>query len=110
MASSQTTDYSQTLKAIKDAEEQTNRELAERRKHLEDQLQKVRQESENEIATARSEAERYIAEQVEKVRASAQQDIQILVESREKEAEKIKSRRLTDSEIRKIIDVKGWPR
>jgi len=96
--------YASELKAIKEKEEETNRILAQRKTELEVELQKAEEESIKAVANARSSAERLVSQEVEKVRAVAQKDAEKLLQDKKQEAQKIASRRLSESEIRKIID------
>ncbi len=62
------TDYTETLKKIKETEEATSRELLERRKHSRRSSAKLEEESAAEIAEAKMQGESHVASEVEKAR------------------------------------------
>jgi len=58
------TDYTETLKKIKETEEQGAKELSERKKSLEEELRRLEEESATAIADSRRAAEEYVAKAV----------------------------------------------
>jgi vacuolar-type H+-ATPase subunit H len=103
IATNTSPDYTQTLKAIKDEEEDTNRQIGEKKKQLEAEVQQTHEEAEKTLAAARKKAEEFVNEQAEQARTAAQQEVEKLIESKTKEADVIASRRLSPSEIKHII-------
>jgi vacuolar-type H+-ATPase subunit H len=97
-------DYSQTLKNIKDAEEAGNREIAEKKRVLAEELQLIQEEAAKSIAAAKADAEAYVAKEVEKARSAAQVEADKIVESVAKEAEQIAARKLDKSTFKRIIE------
>jgi hypothetical protein len=97
-------DYASELKAIKEKEEETGRRLAQRKKELELELQRTEEESNKAIANARSSAEKLVLQEVEKARATAQMDADRLLLDKRGDSQKIAARKLSESEIRRIID------
>ena len=75
------TDYTDTLKKIKETEEQGARELSARKKALEEELRRLEEESARSITAAKAEAEEYIAKKsiVEAVEIYARMVRQLLV-------------------------------
>ena len=98
------TDYTETLKKIKETEESTSRKLLERRKALEEELRKLEEESTAEIAEAKNQAEFHIASEVERARKAAQAKADALLSTTNKEAKAISARKLDKAALRKIID------
>ncbi len=98
------TDYTETLKKIKETEEATSREILERRKQLEEDLRKLGEDSAAQIAEARQQAEFHIASEVEKARKAAQEKADKLLATTHKEAKEISARKLDKVALRKIID------
>jgi vacuolar-type H+-ATPase subunit H len=97
-------DYASELKAIKEKEEETIRQITQRKKDLEIELHRSEDESNRTVADARSSAEKLVSQEVEKARVLAQKDVEKLLQDKKQEAQRIASRRISDSEIRKIID------
>ncbi len=98
------TDYTQTLKSIKEAEETSAREIAEKKKVLAEKLQILEVEANKSIASAKDESEAYVAKQVEQARASAQVDAEKLIASTKKDAEKVAVKKLEKTAFKKIIE------
>jgi len=98
------TDYTQTLKSIKEAEETSAREIAEKKKALAQKLQNLEVEANKSIASAKEEAEAYLTKQVELARASAQVDAEELIASTKKDAEKVAAKKLEKTTFKKIIE------
>jgi vacuolar-type H+-ATPase subunit H len=98
------TDYTETLKKIKETEEASSREILERRKALEEQLRALEAESAASIAEAKAQAEEHVADEVEKARKSAQKGADALLAKTGKEASAIASKRLDKKDLKKIID------
>jgi vacuolar-type H+-ATPase subunit H len=96
--------YTQTLKTIKEKEEEINNDLDSKKKELEATIHKLQEEAFQTLASARLQAEKKIADQVGKTRAVAEKEADELAESKKKEANQVVSRTLTDSEIQQIID------
>ena len=99
-----TTEYAETLKTIKEREEATNREIAEKKKYLDAELQRIQDENSRAITQAKKDAEIHVAQEVDKEKSKAEQQAAKLVESAGKEAEKIVSKKLRDSELKRIVD------
>jgi vacuolar-type H+-ATPase subunit H len=97
-------DYSQTLKNIKDAEEVSSKEIAEKKRLLADELQRMQEEAAKSTAAAKAEAEAYEMAEVEKARSAAQVQAGKLVASTAKEAESIATKRLDETELKNIIE------
>ncbi len=98
------TDYTETLKKIKETEEATSREILERRKALEEELRRMEGESASSIAQAKAQAEAYTATEVEKARASAQGRADALLATTSKQAKEVAAQRLDKKALKKIID------
>ena len=98
------TDYTETLKRIKETEEATSRETLERRKQLEEELRKLEEESAAEIAEAKKQAEFHVASEVEKARKAAQENADALLATTYQQAKDISSKKLDKAQLRKIID------
>ena len=98
------TDYTETLKKIKETEEATSREILERRKALEEELRRMEAESAGSIAQAKSQAEAYIAAEVEKARESAQANADGLLAATSKQAKEVVAKKLEKKDLKKIID------
>jgi len=101
---SQSTDYTETLKKIKEIEEATSREILEKRKALEEDLRRLEDQSAATVADAKRKGEALIASEVEKARSAAQKDAdQLLSESTEGE-KRLAAKKLDKTALRKIID------
>ena len=98
------TDYAETLKKIKDAEEAGSREVAERKKSLEAELLTKEQAADRSIEDARKGAEEYVASETESAHDSAQREADALLASTQKKADGVSSKKLSEKELRKIID------
>lgn len=98
------TDYTETLKKIKETEEATGREILERRKSLEEELRKMEADSGSSIARAKAQAEAYVAGEVEKARKSAQTKADALLGTTGKEAKEVAAKKLDKKDLKKIID------
>jgi vacuolar-type H+-ATPase subunit H len=98
------TDYTQTLKSIKEAEETSAREIAEKKKSVAEKLQNLEVEANKSIAAAKEEAEAYVAEQVENARSLAQVEADKLIASTKKDAQKVASKKLEKTAFKKIIE------
>jgi len=101
---SQSTDYTETLKRIKETEEATSREILEKRKALEEELRRLEEASAASIAEARKKGEALIASEVEKARNAAQQEADALLATTHAEAKKTSTRKLDKAELRKITE------
>jgi vacuolar-type H+-ATPase subunit H len=98
------TDYTETLKKIKETEEATSREILERRKALEEELRKLESESAAEIVEAKKQAEFQVASEAEKARKTAQERADALLSTTYNEAKEISARKLDKAALQKIID------
>jgi vacuolar-type H+-ATPase subunit H len=98
------TEYTDTLKKIKETEEQGARELSERRKALEDELHRLEEESANSLAAARTEAEDYVAKEVAKAKAEGELQAKELLGATTKEAEATAAKKLDKRALAKIVD------
>jgi len=98
------TDYTETLKKIKETEEATSREILERRKALEEELRHMEAESAGSIAQAKAQAEAYTASEVEKAHSSAQSKADALMATTSKQAKEVAAKRLDKKDLKKIID------
>jgi vacuolar-type H+-ATPase subunit H len=97
-------DYTDTLKRIKDIEETSSRELANKKKSLEDELHHLQEDATKSIATAKEEAEAYVAKQADDARSAAQVDADNVLASARKESEAVAAKRLDRKDFRKIVD------
>ena len=97
-------DYTQTLKTIKDAEEESARAIAEEKKAFAEKLEKAQAEANADVARARTEAEAYVLQEVEAARVTAEAEARKLVDSNVKDAERVAQRKLGKTEFKKIID------
>ena len=98
------TDYTQALKSIKDAEESSGKAIDERKRALAESLEKAHAESEAEIATAKLQAEGMVAEQIESARKVAEQDSKKIVDSTTTQAQLIARKKVSKAELKKIIE------
>ena len=98
------TDYTETLKKIKETEEATSREILERRKALEEELRRMEAESANSIAQAKAQAEAYTAAEVEKSHSSAQGKADALLATTSRQAKEVAAKRMDKKDLKKIID------
>ena len=97
-------DYTDTLKRIKDIEETSSRELAQRKKSLEDGLHRLEEEDARSIATAREEADAYVSKQLDQTRSAAQTEADKVIASARTKSKEVASKRLDKSNFKKIID------
>ena len=98
------TDYAETLKRIKDAEEAGTREVAEKKKELESELLNMEQVADKSIADTKVGAELSVAKEAESARKSAQREADALLASTKKKADEIASKKLGEKDLRKIVD------
>lgn len=98
------TNYTDTLKRIKDAEDASNREVAEKKKSLEAELHEIERVADESIETAKKEAELYVTKEVDLARDAEQKKAEALLESTRRKSEEIVSKRLDRKEFRKIAD------
>jgi len=98
------TDYTETLKKIKETEEATSREILERRKALEEELRRMEGDSASSIAQAKAQAEAYTAAEVEKASSSAQRKADALLATTSKQAKEVAAKKLDKKDLKKIID------
>ena len=98
------TDYTQTLKTIKETEEESARTITEKKKALAEKLEKAQGEANADVARARSAAEAHVSREVETARSAAEAEARKLVESNVKDAEKVAQRKLGKAEFKKMID------
>ncbi|MDA4112613.1 MAG: hypothetical protein OK474_01020 [Thaumarchaeota archaeon] len=98
------TDYTDTLKKIKETEEQGARELSARKKALEEELRQLEEESARSIAAAKAEAEEQVTKEVNGARVSAQADADRILSSAAKEAEATAAKKLDKKALAKTVD------
>jgi vacuolar-type H+-ATPase subunit H len=98
------TNYADTLKRIKDAEEASNREVAEKKKSLEAGLHEVEREADESIEATKKEAELYVTREADQARQLAQKSADDLLASTRRKADGVASRKLDKKEFRRIID------
>lgn len=98
------TNYTDTLKRIKEAEETSNREVAEKKKSLEAELHDIEQTADESIEVAKKNAELYVTKETDAAKESAQKEASALIESTSRKAEDVASKRLDKKEFRRIID------
>jgi vacuolar-type H+-ATPase subunit H len=98
------TEYTETLKKIKETEESSNKEVAEKKRALEEELKNLEVESDRSIAAAKRESEDYVAAEVEKARKAAQAQADALLASGSKQAETVANKKIDSKELSKIID------
>jgi len=98
------TDYTETLKKIKETEEATSREVLERRKQLEEELRKLEEESAAEIAEAKMQGESHVTSVVEKAHKAAQAKADALLATSGKQTKEVSAKKLDKAQLRKIID------
>lgn len=102
--SQSSTDYTETLKKIKETEEATSRDVLERRKALEEELRRLEEDSAAKIADAKKQAETIVGNEVEKARSSAQRDADALLAKTYSETKQISSQKQDKAALKKIID------
>jgi vacuolar-type H+-ATPase subunit H len=98
------TNYADTLKRIKEAEETSNREVAEKKKSLEAELHEIERLADESIELIKKEAELSVTHEVEDARQSAETDADGMLASSRRKAEEVASRRLEKKEFRRVID------
>ena len=98
------TNYTDTLKRIKEAEEASNREVAEKKKDLEAELHDMEKVADESIEVAKRDAELYVNNEVEAAKQAAQKEADTLLTLTKKKADDISSKRLDKKEFRQIID------
>lgn len=98
------TDYTQTLKTIKEAEEASSSAIAERKKKLAEQLEWAKDQASKEIATAKAAAEVYVAKEVDNARSAAEANSKSLFASTVRDAEKVATKKVSKTEFYKIIE------
>jgi vacuolar-type H+-ATPase subunit H len=98
------TDYTETLKKIKETEETTSREILEKRKALEAELRSMEEAAAASIAEAKKQAEALVSGEVENARKAAQKQADAHLASTSKEAKEIAARKLDKAALKKIID------
>jgi vacuolar-type H+-ATPase subunit H len=98
------TNYADTLKRIKEAEETSNREVAEKKKSLETELHEIEKVADESIELTKKEAELYVTHEVEDARKSAQKDADGMLATSRRKADEIASKKLEKKEFRRVID------
>ena len=98
------TDYTETLKRIKDTEEASSREILERRKVLEAELRQLEEASNASIGDAKRKGEAMVADEVAKTVKAAQKDADATLASVEKESKAISGKKLDKAALKKTID------
>ena len=98
------TEYTDTLKRIKEIEQEGARGLSERKKQLEEELQRLEEESAKSIAAARAESDDYVAKQVAQARDAAQREAEATLSSTAKQAHAVAQKRLDKRSLTKISE------
>jgi vacuolar-type H+-ATPase subunit H len=98
------TDYTQALKNIKEAEEASSRAIEEKKKALMAELAAAQEEASKLNTAARAEAEAYVAGQVEYARSVAEKGAEKLVATTQKDAQQIAKKKLGKAALEKIIE------
>jgi vacuolar-type H+-ATPase subunit H len=98
------TNYADTLKRIKEAEETSNREVAEKKKSLETELHEIEKVADESIELTKKEGELYVTHEVEDARKSAQKDADGMLATSRRKADEIASKKLEKKEFRRVID------
>jgi vacuolar-type H+-ATPase subunit H len=98
------TNYTDTLKRIKEAEEASNREVSDKKKALEAELHEIERVADESIEVAKRDAELYTTKQVEAARESAEREANELLATTTRKAEQMAAKRLTKKELRRIMD------
>ena len=99
-----TENYTDTLKKIKDAEEASNREVADRRRSLEAELSSMEREADQTIVAAKADGELHVAKEGENARKAAQREADTLLASTKSKADAVASKRLGEKDLQKIVD------
>ncbi len=98
------TDYTQTLKTIKEAEEASAKGIADKKKLLSDQLQSAQEQADKNVTDAKAAAESFVSQEVDKAKAVGEADAKKLVDATEREAERVAEKKLRTAEFKKIIE------
>jgi vacuolar-type H+-ATPase subunit H len=98
------TDYTETLKKIKDTEEAASREVLEKRKALEEELRRMEDAAAQSIAEAKRKGEALIADEVDKAAKAAQTQADAMVSATEKESQQTAGKKLDKASLKKIVD------
>lgn len=98
------TDYTETLKKIKDIEEATGKELLERRRALEEELRLLEEEAAVSIEEAKRKGEAHVSEEVEKAHRSAQKEADSLNSETTARADSVATRKLDKKQVKKIVE------
>lgn len=98
------TNYTDTLKKIKAAEEASNREVSERRRSLEAELLSLEERSDKSIADAKAAAESYVTSEGDKARSAAEKEADALLASTKKKADALSAKSLDKKQLREIVD------
>ena len=104
MSLAMSTNYTDTLKRIKEAEEDSNREVAEKKKSLEAELHDIEKVADESIEVAKRDAELYVSKEMETAKESAQKEADTLLDSTKRRAGAVVSKRLDKKEFQHIID------
>ena len=92
------------MKKIKEAEEASNREIAEKRKALEAELLKLENETDKAIADAKVAADAYVAAETERARRAAQDRADAILTATRREADALSAKSLSEKRLREIVD------
>jgi len=98
------TDYTETLKRIKDTEEASSREILERRKALEAELRQLEEASNASMEEAKKKGEAQVADEVAKTVRAAQKEADASLASVEKESKAVSGKKLDKGALNKIAD------
>lgn len=98
------TDYTQTLRSIKDAEEASSKAIDEKKKMLTERLENARSETVAEVASVKEQAETMVTKEIDIAQKSAEADSKKIVESTVSEAQAIARKKVTKSALKKIIE------
>ena len=98
------TNYTDTLKRIKEAEEASNREVSVKKKDLEAELHDMEKVADESIEVAKRDAEIHVNKEVESSRQAAQKEADTLLTRTKKKADDIAAKRLDKRELKQIID------
>jgi vacuolar-type H+-ATPase subunit H len=97
-------EYTDTLKRIKEIEETSSLELAQRKKSLEDELRHLEEDAAKALEAARAQADLDLAEQVETARSSTQLEADKVLASAQKGSDAIMAKKLDKKDFKKVID------
>ena len=98
------TDYTETLKKIKDAEESASREILAKKKALEEDLRRTEETSAASIAEAKKKGETLVAEELNKAGNTAHGEADAMTSSTESESKQVAARKLDKAKLKKVID------